>query len=442
MRRRCYLALLGGTALSASLAGCGQEERRSPTPPSSPTDTPTESPTAPPTGTATQSPTDSPTESPTKTRADRPVVFLPPARVGTVRRYVGTRGGPWRTAYRDLVERANQALRAKPRSVVDNGGPAGEGPNKYGSDAPYQNRDGVYSDDINRQDYQAGLDMGDWTRTLAQTYLLSGEDRYARKAVELLHHWFVDDATRMYPSANNFGPHTSGLKSQNSIELFIVVPELLYAAALLDGHPHWDTFDRGTEAVREWTRTWQESLLYGSRGGPTGDEIYKWWVTTRAVTAAYLGDRGQLESAFEEWRTNALRDFEPRGSFEYARQRSRGLYYSLSALNALTYCAEIAANHGVDLYGYTGDGSEPVLRRAHDFHAPFVRDPSSWRWQELDGLSAREREYGVVSYELSYARRGVSDYLDVVEAVGRPVSDWRILGPVSLTHGEPASSAR
>lgn len=418
MRRRRYLALLGGTTLSTALAGCGRRVQSAG--PETSSDTP---------------PATSSTATPSHRSDERPVIFVTPQTVERVRARVTAREQPWLRAYRRLLADANRALSATPRSVVDNGAPSGEDdPNRYGSDAPYQEKDGVYSDDIDRHDYRAGLDMGDWARSLAQAYAITRHDRYAAKAIDLLHHWFVDPETRMYPSANNFGPHTEGLKSQNSIEFYIIVPELLYAAALVSGHPHWDEYDSGEEAVREWTRTWQESLLYGSRGGPVGDEIYKWWVTTRMVTAAYLDDRTRLRSAFEAWRTDALADFEPRGSFEYARNRTRGLYYSLSAMNALTYGAEIAHNHGVDLYGYAHEGSESVLRRAHDFHAPFVLDPSSWPWQELDGLDADEREYGVVSYELCYAEWGVDTYRDVVETSSRPIEDRRILGPVTMTH--------
>jgi hypothetical protein len=132
-----------------------------------------------------------------------------------------------------------------------------------------------------------------------------------------------------------------------------------------------------------------------------------------------------------------LRDFAERGTFEKDRPRSRGLFYSLSAMNALTLGAEVAYHHGVDLYGYTMDGmSESMLKRSHQFHAKFLEDPSEWPWKERKGLSENEQMYGAVSYELCYARWQSDAYWDAIEATGRPIYDQRILGYATLTHGD------
>ena len=371
-------------------------------------------------------------------RRERPVIFISPAEVRAVRKKVRAGAEPWRTGYENLVEDAEKALGGNTKSVVDNGAPAGaDDPHKYGTDAPYQGKDGVFSEDVNRHDYDIALDVKDWIRDAAQGYAFTGKDEYARQAIDLLHHWFLDDETGMFPAANNFGPHTEGLKSQNSIEHYIFLPAMFYGAALVSGHPYWDEKQGSEKALAEWLRTFQENLKMDARGGPEGDEIYKWWVTTRAATAALLGDEESLAEAFELWANVALTDFESRGTFRYARERTRGLYYSLSALNALTQCAEIARHHGVDLYGFTGfdDSSKPVLERAHDYHAQYVLDPTEWPWQELDGLDRDEREYGAVSYELAYSQRRKKRYLRALEKMGRPIHDRRVLGWVTLTHG-------
>jgi hypothetical protein len=421
--RRTFLARATAVGVLGALAGCGGRDVGPETPPPS---TPTPRPGEPPTSTPTPTPPD-----------ERPVVFLSPDEVAAIRKKLAGRAQPWYDAYRKLIADADAAVRASPKSVVDNGSPAGvDNPRKYGSDAPYQSKDGVFSDDIDRRDYFASLDMKDWIRDPALAYAFTGEDRYARAAIDNLHHWFLDERTGVYPSANNYGPDTEGLKSQNSIEYYIFIPAMVHGAALVSGHPYWTEKPNGEPALRNWMTTFQESLNYGSRGGLTGDEIYKWWVTTRAAVAAYLGDESGLEAAFRDWRTTALTDYEDRGTFAYARQRTRGLFYSLSALNALTLCADIARHHGVDLYSYTRDGdSTPVLQQAHQYHAPILLDPSRWQWQELDGLSASEREYGLVSYELAYSQRRDDQFLSAIQTSGRPIYDQRILGWVTLTHG-------
>lgn len=451
MDRRTFLVRVGAPSLVAALAGCGGTQQGvTPSTPKS---------TVPPTGTATSSPrataaggtpgettgettagetATAGTETATIPRRERPVVFVSPAEVQAIRAKVDAEEEPWRTSFAQLVDDADSALDADPKSVTDNGAPANvDDPRKYGTDAPYQHKDGVFSDDINRHDYKIALAMKDWIRDTAEAYAFTRKDKYAKKSIDLIHHWFLDPETGMYPSNRNYGPHTEGLKSQNSIEFYIFIPAMIYGATLVSGHPYWKQKGQSEDALHTWMRKYQKSLEKGANGGPEGDEIYKWWTTTRALTAAYLGDQPALEDAFDTWRTTALKDFEAdRGTFRYSRHRTRGLYYSLSAMNALTMGAEIARHHGVDLYGYTLDGmSEPVLKKAHDYHVQYALDPTTWPWKELGGLDRDEREYGLVSYEMCYSRWQNPKYLKALKKLGRPIYDQRVTGWVTLTHG-------
>ena len=366
------------------------------------------------------------------------MLFNSPAKIEALKARIDAGDQPWTRAFEEMKEDADRALNATPRSVIDNGAPAGvDDPHKYGSDAPYQERDGVFSDDINREDYQAALDMKDWIRNTAQAYHFTGRDEYARKSIDLLAEWFIDEETRMYPSVRNFGPHTEGLKAQNSIEHYIFVPAMVYGAALVRNHPYWEErIGTKEQSVEEWMREFQSSLESGAHGGIPSDEIHKWWVTTRLLVAGYLGDMDAFEGACEDWRTRVTQDFTRQGTFERDRGRSRGLFYSLSAMNALTLGAEVARHHGVDLYGYTKDNmSLSLLQRSHRFHAEFMQTPSEWPWQERDGLDTSELRYGAVSYELCYSRWQTESYWDAIVAAGRPVHDRRILGYATLTHG-------
>lgn len=357
--------------------------------------------------------------------------FIGEAEIDGISERVARGTQPWSAAFDRLRSDAQSALGAPMESVVDNGPPAGESnPHLYGTDAPYQGADGVFSDDINREDYLKAIRVGDNLRDLGLAYQLIGDDRYAEKAVDFAYHWFVDPDTYMHPSAVNYGPHTPGFIGQNSIEHYITIPKMLYGAGLVIDHPHWSTKPGDAVAdLDEWVADYlEETESGGSRGGPEGDSIYKWWVANRAVAAAFIGSSGSLQSAVNDWRTTAFTDFHERGTFEFERVRSRGLYYSLSAIVGLSMTAEVVRHHGWNLY------TDARYRTALDFHAPFLVDPSSWPWQELDGLEHFEANYGATSFELAYSRFRDGDYLDAVEAVGRPIRDNRLLGWVTATH--------
>lgn len=419
-RRRYLAALTAGSV--ATLAGC-QGLPTEETTGTAPTPTPT-----PPVGTPTAE-----TPSPTPQAG---VILVPDGNLRSLRRRVEGGEEPWHTAFQMLRSDADEALGATPRSVVDNGAPQGAGdPHKFGTDAPYQGEDGVFSDEVNRGDYFAALHMGEWIRNLAMAYGFTGEDRYAEKAVDLLHHWFVAPETRMHPSARNHGPHTKGFIGQNAIEHYITIPKMIYGANYVRDHPHWSTKPDDPRAdMNRWVRQYlADSESGGHRGGPEGNGIYKWWLVNRAVAAAYLDDTAALTRCFDDWRTTAFRDFQPRGTFDFALARTRSLFYSLSALDALLLTAEVARHRGVDLYGHQVDGVNRLMK-ALEYHDRFLQTPDEWQWEELGGLTEGEQEVGGVVYELAYSVYGDDRFERAIDAVGRPIYDQRLLGWSTLTH--------
>lgn len=366
-----------------------------------------------------------------------PVLFLSPDETKAIAARIADKRDPWWSAFRALKRSADGALSAVPRSVVDNGAPhgAGDNPHLYGSDAPYQEADGEFSAAANREDYEAATSMSTWIRDLSLAYALTGTDAYAEKAIDLLHHWFVDSKTRMEPSGTNYGPHTEGLAKQNSIEHYITIPKMLYGASFLGGHDHWKAVGPdGKARFTEWVSVFLDDLESTGYNNPIRNNIYAWWVLTRASAAAFLGDLSAMDRAFEDWRTVALDQLDEQGSLQYERQRSRGLFYSLYGLEALISTAELARHYGVNLYEYQKFGRS-AIQSICDFHGPYVLDPTSWPYEETDGFSSPELREGASSFELAYSKWQKEEYFEVISTVGRPISGSRILGSDTLTHG-------
>ena len=275
--------------------------------------------------------------------------------------------------------------------------------------------------------------MGNWIRDLGLAYAFTGDDRYASKAVDLLYHWAVNPSTRMVPSTENFSPHRAGSssKKQNSIELYIALPQMFYGASLVAGHRRWTQKGSGAENA---FKTWSQTLLnHADRyyGGYKANNIYAWWLATRASVAAFLGDRARLNSAFDDWKENAIEQIDRQGKMERELDRTDALGYSLYAMKALTITASIAANHGVDLYGYRDGKGGSALKRALDYHAPYVINPKVWPHA---GSGTRNMDGDAATYELAHSYWQERRYLDVVNRNGRPLKDSRVAGITTLTH--------
>jgi hypothetical protein len=167
------------------------------------------------------------------------------------------------------------------------------------------------------------------------------------------------------------------------------------------------------------------------------NNIYAWWLVARATAAAYLDDRAALARAFDDWRANALDQLEANGLLKHERGREDGLDYSVYGLKALTFTAEIAHHYDVDLYGYHVDAEDDVsaLLRAFEGHQQYVVDPDSWTWGlGENGYTDAERQASGSVYELAYSRWRQPGFRTVIESIGRPLYERRILGWTTLTH--------
>ena len=364
---------------------------------------------------------------------DRPrirsnAIFLSPERLTAIKSKIKAGEEPWTSAYRQLLRNAKGALSAKPRSVVDNGGPAGgsKDRHKFGTDHPT-------ASNADRSDYSAAIKMGNWIRDLGLAYAFTGEDRYANKAVDLLYHWAVNPATRMTPSTENFSPHRAGSsrRKQNSIELYITLPKMFYGASLVAGHRRWAEKGARAEATfNNWTRTLLNHAN-GYYGGYRPNNIYAWWLSMRASAAALLGDRASLNRAFSEWKSTAIEQIDRQGKLERELERTDALGYSFYGMKALVMTAEIASHYGVDLYGYQDGKGGSAIKRALDYHAPYASNPKAWPHAGADG---RDMTSAAATYELAYSRWQDRRYLNALNNNGRPLRDARVAGNTTLTH--------
>ncbi|HEV2122355.1 MAG TPA: alginate lyase family protein, partial [Chloroflexota bacterium] len=369
---------------------------------------------------------DPPASSPAPTNTNIKAVFLSPKALNAIEAKVRAGQQPWKSAYGRLIGDANRALNQRPLSVADNGGPAGGGRDrhKYGTDHPTTRRS-------HRQDYTAAWKVSNAVRDLAMAYAFTGNDRYADKAVDLLYHWAVNPRTRMAPSTQNFSPHRTGEK-QNSVELYVTLPKMFYAASLVAGHRRWSQKGSGAEgAFKKWA---QAVLNHADRsyGSSEPNNIYAWWVATRAAAAAYVGDGGKMNRAFSDWKKTAIKQIDGQGKFIRELKRKDSMGYSLYALTALTMTAEVARLHGVDLYGYNDGKGGSALKRAFDYHARYVINPGSWPHKG----KKRKNSSDAAIYEMAYSRWRDGRFQDVLNRNNRPFKDNWTAGWTTLSHGD------
>jgi hypothetical protein len=356
-------------------------------------------------------------------------VYFSAKEIATIRSNVSAGRQPWAGAYAALIRKANSRLGLAPRSVVDNGAPAGapDGDrHKYGEDRTYAG-DGYVDGDAERQDARAYYTMSAAIYELGLAYLLSGNDAYARKAIDLVYHWCVDSKTFMRPIAYNFSPHSRGGSTHGSVAVYTATTDLVAGASFVLGHPHWRTRGSGAEAdFLKWVSDMHASAV--QRGGEGTNNFLTRYIEMRAVLAAVMGSGRDVDRAVALWKSHIRFSVKGDGRMHRETGRTRGIHYSMFSIAPFARTAMLARHYGYDLWNWE-DGQGIPLKRAFEYMAPFVADraiPKKWKdagFQEIGPFKVDEwRGF----FEMAYSAYGDRSFGEVA-ALGSRQTEYSLL---------------
>lgn len=251
-------------------------------------------------------------------------------------------------------------------------------PNPENPAGPYIRRDGQTNPDNFTAHREAMRDLSRWVAALTAAYRLTGDQKYARKALEHLRAWFLDDQTLMNPNllyaqAIKGGATGRGIGIIDTIHLIEVVRSIqvlevsgFLTGADLTGLKNW--FD---EYV-----TWLNTHRYGISERDRWNNHGTWWAAQVAAFASLTGREELLSLCRERFKRLLSAQMDKTGGFPNELRRSKPFNYSLFNLEGYAVLAYFASTQDDDLWNYASeDGS---LRQAIDFMIPFIVDKSTW----------------------------------------------------------------
>lgn len=344
--------------------------------------------------------------------------FLSDSHLEPIRRRAQAGEQPWAAAWEGLMTAAEEGLAQAPLSVRQNGGGG-----YFRQDAGYlPGRDGVLNPKANSASGELAARLSATSLSLALAWRLTGEGRYADKALDLIHAWCINRNTYMFPTGHVAGAWTPGAEPAGDITLFSRFHDLFLACYLLGGYAGWGVSARA--GVKRWVRAMidpQREVMYYQ-----GREMYNNWDDARllylAKGALLLDDLELLLSVFDRWRLILPLKMTDEGELHRETMRTRSMHYTLFALNSTTQVAEIARQLGVDLYDCMVNGK--CLRKAVDYAAGYLLRMDEWPFEMIEPLTEDRgglKHLGL--FEMAAARWGPRPYLDVINAWGdRPVT--------------------
>ncbi len=301
------------------------------------------------------------------------------------------------TALAQKHSRADAALRMKPTSVVDKKltPPSGDKhdylslapyfwPDKSKPNGkPYLRRDGKVNPESRNEssDHHRMSKTLSAIDTLGDAFQETGHESYAKKAAELLHHWFLDPNTRMNPNLN-FAQGVPGIVDGRCFGIiegraFIKAG---YASQRILKSPSWN--EQNHQAIEKWLGSYLDWLLtspLGKEEGATFNNHASGYDAQVAEIAWFLGNKELVKRVAEEAKTKRIAaQIQPDGSQPHELKRTKSLGYCALNLSFLFDLAGIAEKVDVDLWHFqTKDGRS--LEKALDFLAPYL-GPDAKKW--------------------------------------------------------------
>ena len=249
---------------------------------------------------------------------------------------------------------------------------------------PYIRHDGKVNPERYEYDTPKLDDMGKAVRTLGMAYHITGDERYADRALEHIRVWFINPETRMHPRVRyaQFVPGVAdgrhvGIIDTNRLRW---VPD---AMLMLAKSPAWTTED--TEETKRWFSEYADWLLASELGNDeraAPNNHGTWYAAQVAYYASYADRDVVVKEIVSQIPARIAWQIEPDGRQPEELVRTIALHYSDFNLRAMLDLCRYAEGVGYDLASFeTEDGRS--IENALLWLVPFMTGEKEWEYPQI-----------------------------------------------------------
>lgn len=342
-------------------------------------------------------------------------------------------------AYKALKMQAEHDLVMKPLSVVSKDYiPSSGSKHDYVSLAryawpdqtkpnglPYIMRDGISNPELNKFDRNKLSATTSAIYRLSLAYYFSGNEKYAKKATELIHIWFLDKTTRMNPNLR-YAQHVPGEadgRCYGVIDAYSFV-EMLDGVQLLEMSKSFTAKD--SKQLKNWFSQLLKWLLTHPQAIEESNQKNNHAIAYDVQVAAYslyTGNRKVFNDVLAYFpKRRMATQIAPDGSQPHELSRTLAFGYSQYNLHHIIDLMLMVKHQGLDFRKYD-ISDEHSFFKAMDFMAPYMgKGVKQWPYQQISGWEEKQQEMACDFYRAYTLDESRKDYLHIYRQV--KYRDW------------------
>jgi len=309
-----------------------------------------------------------------------------------------------------ILKAANQAMLVEPITITKFRAKLSEGgPNDFYSNGdywwpnpnttnglPYVKRDGETNPNNFNKHRECIWALKDNVAALGAAYKITGDDRYVKKAVELLRMFFLDPKTRMNPNLQ-YAQAIPGVSTGRGIGIIdtLHLIEIPKAVETMENSPAFPP--TVLAGLKKWFADYVHWMTTSKNGhdeaNTTNNHAVAFWLQV-AVFSQFTGDEAQLAECRRRFKEVFVgKQMAADGSFPRELARTKPYGYSIFQLDNLVTLCQVLSAPDDNLWNFTlPDGRG--IRKAVAYLYPYLADKSKWPLkpdvQAWDGWPARE----------------------------------------------------
>ena len=347
-----------------------------------------------------------------------------------------------------ILKAADAALTLVPLTITQfRAAQSSGGPNDFFSQAdyywpdprktnglPYMQRDGETNPANFNEHRMAIRRLRDAVAALGAAYKLTGDERYAQKAVELLRVFFLDPARRMNPHLE-YAQAILGKSPGRSFGIIdaLHLIEIPPAITVLQRSPAFTP--ELVAGLKKWFADLSDWMITSKNGreeaAAKNNHAVAYWLQI-AVFAGFTGDEKLLAECRRQFKEVFVpKQMAPDGSFPFELKRTKPYGYSIFQLDNMTTLCQVLSTPEDDLWKFTlPDGRG--IRNAIAYLYPFLADKSKWPLKPdvmaWNGWPARQTNllFGGLAF-------GEQKYLDLWQNLPADPTDAEVRRNIAIT---------